>query len=307
MGHGAREEEGEEVKDTSFSSTQRKGRRVKWGQNIKRRRTFLLRQEREWWEAHSVSLRRCLGIDVFTFSVISSTQFDSQDVMVPWHLQSKYRGQLAPPPPPRPPSGAKENKMRKKRKKEDKRGCANVESGSTKPDDALKAQSDLVEEGFLELSSITLSDEGESSLQLKTERPQGCHRSGQLSGPAFDSDQALIEQDQTECTLRSTTNQGVHYKATHTGSSDGRDLVTDTGTHGGGVQNTDCTGSTKTDTDTALRSSALVEQGYQTFQRYYHVFRKGELSRLFSGLEGVGVLEEFYDHENWCVLTKKKH
>ena len=281
MGHGAREEEGEEVKETSFSSTQRKGRRVKWGQNIKRRRTFLLRQEREWWEAHSVSLRRCLGIDVFTFSVISSTQFDSQDVMVPWHLQPKYRGQLAPPPPPRPPSGAKENKMRKKRKKEDKRGCANVESGSTKPDDTLKAQSDLVEEGFLELLSMTLSDGGESSLQLKTERLQGCHRAGQLSGPAFDSDQALIEQDQTECT--------------------------DTGTHGSGVPNTDCTGSTKTDTDTALRSSALVEQGYQTFQRYYHIFRKGELSRLFSGLEGVEVLDEFYDHENWCVLTKKKH
>ena len=232
-------------------------------------------------------------------------QFDSQDVMVPWHLQPKYRGRPAPPPPP---SGAKENKMkklRKKRKKEDKGGGENIESGSTKPDDVLKAHSDLVEEGFLELSSITLSDEGESVLQLKTERPQGCHRAGQLSGSAFDSDQLLIEQDQTECTLRSTTSQRVHschYKATHTGNSD---VVTDTGTHGGGVQNTDCTGSTET--GTALHSSALVEQGYQTFQRYYHVFRKGELSRLFSRLEGVEVLDEFYDHENWCVLTKKKY
>ena len=73
--------------------------------------------------------------------------------MVPWHLQPKYREQLPPPPPPRQPSGANEKKMRKqrkKRKKEDKEECANVASGSTKPDGASEAQLDIVEGGFLE-------------------------------------------------------------------------------------------------------------------------------------------------------------
>ena len=235
-------------------------------------------------------------------SVVSSTQFDSQDVMVPWHLQPKYREQLPPPPPPRQPSGANEKKMRKQRKKskkEDKEECANVASGSTKPDGASEAQLDIVEGGFLELLTISLSDEEDSSLQLKTERPQACHRPGQLPDPVFSSNQPSMEQDQTKYTL---INRGCHYKATDATYTENRDIVN---AHGLDVQNADCTASAET--DTATRSSTLVEQGYQTFQRYYHVFREGELSRLFSGLEGVEVLDEFYDHENWCVLAKKKY
>ena len=49
----------------------------------------------------------------------------------------------------------------------------------------------------------------------------------------------------------------------------------------------------------------LSALGYKTFQRYYHVFCRSELTKLFSQIEGVGVLEEFYDHENWCVLVEK--
>ena len=51
---------------------------------------------------------------------------------------------------------------------------------------------------------------------------------------------------------------------------------------------------------------SLVEQGYQTFQRYYHVFQSGELTALFGSVPGTRVLEEFYDHENWCVLVSKE-
>ena len=246
------------------------------------------------------------GYRCFTFSIVSSTQFESQDVMVPWYLQPKYREQPPPPPPPRPPSGASEKKMRKqrkKRKKEDKKECANIESGSTKPDDASEARSDIVEGGFLELSTISLSDEEDSSLQLKTERPQACHRPGQLPDPVFASNQTSIGQNQTECTQGSVINKGCHYKATDVTYTEDRDIVN---AHGLDVQNTDC-GTGSAETDTASRSSTLVEQGYQTFQRYYHVFREGELSKLFSGLEGVEVLDEFYDHENWCVVAKKKY
>ena len=50
---------------------------------------------------------------------------------------------------------------------------------------------------------------------------------------------------------------------------------------------------------------SLKAQGFQTFQRFYHVFKKNELSALFNEVGGVRILEEFYDHENWCVVAEK--
>lgn len=45
--------------------------------------------------------------------------------------------------------------------------------------------------------------------------------------------------------------------------------------------------------------------GYTTYQRYYHVFREGELVDLVHRVSALRVQEEFYDHENWCVLATK--
>lgn len=51
----------------------------------------------------------------------------------------------------------------------------------------------------------------------------------------------------------------------------------------------------------------LKQQGYVTYQRYYHMFKEGELGRLFRHhLKGVEVEKEYYDHENWCVLAVRK-
>lgn len=49
----------------------------------------------------------------------------------------------------------------------------------------------------------------------------------------------------------------------------------------------------------------LSELGYTTYQRYYHVFREGELVGLVQRVGELRVQEEFYDHENWCVLAAK--
>ena len=55
------------------------------------------------------------------------------------------------------------------------------------------------------------------------------------------------------------------------------------------------------------KSQDLKKQGYVTYQRYYHVFKEGELGQLFQHyLKGVEVEREYYDHENWCVLAVKK-
>ena len=50
---------------------------------------------------------------------------------------------------------------------------------------------------------------------------------------------------------------------------------------------------------------SLEAQGFQMFLRYYHVFQRNELSALFNEVGGVRILEEFYDHENWCVVAEK--
>lgn len=48
----------------------------------------------------------------------------------------------------------------------------------------------------------------------------------------------------------------------------------------------------------------------QVFQRYYHLFRKGELEQLCldamveEGVKGV-VERSYYDHENWCVIIRR--
>lgn len=58
-------------------------------------------------------------------------------------------------------------------------------------------------------------------------------------------------------------------------------------------------------------SSAAVASGFArkddkkaavVYNRYYHVFAEGELERLVSDVEGVCILENFYDKSNWCVI-----
>ena len=57
--------------------------------------------------------------------------------------------------------------------------------------------------------------------------------------------------------------------------------------------------------DTCEPKAKPSELGYTTYQRYYHVFREGELVDLVQRVGELRVQEEFYDHENWCVLASK--
>ena len=44
----------------------------------------------------------------------------------------------------------------------------------------------------------------------------------------------------------------------------------------------------------------------EKLQRYYHVFRKGELVQLIeSGVPSLKVVKEYYDHGNWAVIAEK--
>eukprot|EP01124_Arcella_intermedia_P004748 TRINITY_DN1271_c0_g2_i2.p1 TRINITY_DN1271_c0_g2~~TRINITY_DN1271_c0_g2_i2.p1 ORF type:complete len:577 (-),score=146.76 TRINITY_DN1271_c0_g2_i2:43-1677(-) len=47
------------------------------------------------------------------------------------------------------------------------------------------------------------------------------------------------------------------------------------------------------------------DKKFMVYQRYYHVFRKGELKELVEGLPGMVVEEEGFDHANWTVIARK--
>uniref|UniRef100_A0AC35UCU0 Methyltransf_11 domain-containing protein n=1 Tax=Rhabditophanes sp. KR3021 TaxID=114890 RepID=A0AC35UCU0_9BILA len=42
-----------------------------------------------------------------------------------------------------------------------------------------------------------------------------------------------------------------------------------------------------------------------TYYRYYHVFKKGELESLIDEVEGLKVVDSFYDSANWCCIAEK--
>ena len=45
---------------------------------------------------------------------------------------------------------------------------------------------------------------------------------------------------------------------------------------------------------------------FDTFMRYYHVFRENELRQLVErNISNAKVLDCYYDHENWCVIVMK--
>lgn len=44
---------------------------------------------------------------------------------------------------------------------------------------------------------------------------------------------------------------------------------------------------------------------YKVYQRYYHVFKKGELSSLLLDCKNVSVEDEVYDHDNWVSYGTK--
>ena len=43
----------------------------------------------------------------------------------------------------------------------------------------------------------------------------------------------------------------------------------------------------------------------QVLLRYYHVFEEGELEELVKKVEGLVVVESYYDQGNWCSVLER--
>ena len=160
--------------------------------------------------------------------------------------------------------------MKKERKKQQKSESSQASTESTGDCTGLTLEESASSTGGLlgDLSALDLSDED-------FECPKGITASIDLESRT----QRLI--DSTEATA-STSNNGPNKDS----------IVMDTTQE-------------RPSPPIADNAQRLEEIGYQTFQRYYHVFRQGELVELFSKLDNVEVVEEFFDHENWCVVARK--
>ena len=62
----------------------------------------------------------------------------------------------------------------------------------------------------------------------------------------------------------------------------------------------------KINTKTASSKHFENNENSNTFLRFYHVFRKGELDNLCSQVPNISVSRSFYDQGNWCVEIEKK-
>lgn len=54
--------------------------------------------------------------------------------------------------------------------------------------------------------------------------------------------------------------------------------------------------------DEIAKGIEIKEKNSVVYQRYYHVFKNGELEKLIGEIEGVKIIESYYDHENWCCI-----
>lgn len=197
-------------------------------------------------------------------------QFEAQDVMVPWHLQPKYVAGTCQDQTTTSTRRSRNNEKvreRKRLKKEQKK----LRKAQAAAQESTEFKSEDDEPRWLldELSAIDLDEIGTSHDK---------------------TDEGLSEPDTNDMLFNTEA------------------LCSDVDTVPNKVEimTRDSPKTTSPQNDDNSASNLVVAtKGYQTFQRYYHVFRRGELVQLFSKCSDVVVLEEFYDHENWCVIGKK--
>ncbi len=198
-------------------------------------------------------------------------QFEAQDVMVPWHLQPKYVAGTSQDQSITNRRRTKNNEKvreRKRLKKAQKklRKTRATAQESTK----VKSEDDesQIEYLFSELSALDWSDEDIKTSSDKTDQ-----------GPdMLCYTEAMMHND-----VDTAPNKG--------------EIMT--------LESPQRTSICSDDSGATNAPEEVESRGYQTFQRYYHVFRRGELVQLFTKCSDAIVLEEFYDHENWCVIAKK--
>jgi hypothetical protein len=198
--------------------------------------------------------------------------------MVPWHLQPKYASECVKAPADGERAARiradkkQEKRQRKRMLREAQHGASEAEGGGSS---RRRFLGDGVEDKRLEVSDVELGPVQDNCVTATAEKCSPLDKSKPRKEVGIQP--SLHNQTCSDCQLGSQTEQG---KMGHLNLAERQQEIKAPG-------------------------EELSQLGYTTFQRYYHVFQEGELAGLVRQVEGFHVQEEFYDHENWCVLAKK--
>lgn len=212
--------------------------------------------------------------------------------MVPWHMQPKYSGEQLKP--------VRENKPRKQRKKKSKiretsgsADCASVVA----TEQPQRGDSSAASPFWCDLPGIGLSEgDGEEVECGGVPAASARDTTSEADGKCRDTDTAEKSVGQSRLDRDDTDSCANPVQGLESASIGSTKPIENKLFESKGCAESDSTSTTRPN---------LAELGYRTFNRYYHVFQKGELVRLFAQVPCALVREEFYDHENWCVLAEK--
>ena len=223
-------------------------------------------------------------------------------MMVPWHLQPKYRGDTGG-------NSAEETKPKARKPKKGRRKQRRKEQAA---EESEMANKELVAEvgGSKELK-IHGEDEPDKLLECLSLCEDVC--SAGVHGPLHESggccpDEELLE---NRC-VAASTEEKRHYsrerqrlvQATEQELSE-TEFTVQLSNLQQGVGEKMVQYSAKSVDGETKEETSLKDLGYSTYQRYYHVFKEGELLELVREVPGLELKLEYYDHENWCLVAVK--
>lgn len=216
--------------------------------------------------------------------------------MVPWHLQPQYSGAT----PTCNPQPRKKKKVKKKKQLE----CEHVDNMSGSSDATITCVSRETVSSFDHTHSLNevcdISDSLIDHTPSLIEITEPIHSVSELITKCADHTPSLV----SECTDQTLLNEP---KVDHTLS-----LTEPKVDHTPLLTESNQTSLTETIVEPIVTGCTdhthideLHQLGYVTYQRYYHVFCKGELSLLCGRVHCLKLLSSWYDHDNWCVLLEK--
>lgn len=203
--------------------------------------------------------------------------------MVPWHLQPKYTTAPGGHRAAAGKEGGRDNrrarmhvKKQEKRRRKDKRKWESSFSEDQTAGTAGSGKEHTVLLGDLGELNLEEEDLGWSTRNKSDTR---CHED------VYSGESPDVEHEESLC---SRIELDVEHEGTCLCSSNGR---TDK--------------QPEAEEEQENKPALLGRLGYTTYQRFYHVFKEGELAALLGQVTGLTAREQFYDHENWCIVAVK--
>ena len=124
--------------------------------------------------------------------------------------------------------------------------------------------------------------------------------------------------EQGQCQLDASNNH-ISFKdqesfeeelAVHALSKEDDDVLLESNRNGGSSDQSAGSTNHRTSLSAASSNDSLHSEsnggGSQTYHRYYHVFKEGELDYLINTyVDNLHIINSYYDHANWCIVAEK--